>query len=97
MSVAASHSEYQIYLINIAPIYDKKQPKKNNLEIMLCFQFLLRRLITTIMLLPTIVYYYKKKKTYTSKNAQILPSNQNQQKKSGKINQDDETENWKWI
>ena len=57
-SVAASHSEYHIYLINIAPIYDKKQPK--NLEIMLCFQFLLRRLITSMMLLPTIVYYYKK-------------------------------------
>lgn len=47
---------------------------------MLCFQFLLRRLITSMMLLPTIVYYYKK--TYTSKNAQILPSNQNQQKKN---------------
>ena len=58
MNVAASHSEYQIYLINIAPIYDKKQPK--NLEMMLCFQFLLRRLITSMMLLPTIVYYYKK-------------------------------------
>lgn len=27
---------------------------------MLCFQFLLRRLITSMMLLPTIVYYYKK-------------------------------------
>lgn len=59
MNVAASHSEYQIYLINIAPIYDKKNSQKN-LEIMLCFQFLLRRLITSMMLLPTIVYYYKK-------------------------------------
>ena len=59
MNVAASHSEYQIYLINIAPIYDKKKQPKN-LEIMLCFQFLLRRLITSMMLLPTIVYYYKK-------------------------------------
>ena len=33
---------------------------KKTLEIMLCFQFLLRRLITSMMLLPTIVYYYKK-------------------------------------
>ena len=82
MNVAASHSEYQIYLINIAPIYDKKKQPKN-LEIMLCFQFLLRRLITSMMLLPT-YYCLLLQKTYTSKNAQILPSNQNQQKKSGK-------------
>jgi len=55
VSVAASHSEYQIYLINIAPIYDKKQPKTWKVS------NFYRRLITTMMLLPTIVYYNKKR------------------------------------
>ena len=78
MNVAASHSEYQIYLINIAPIYDKKQPKKLGNDVVFPI------FITSSYNFNDATTYYclLLQKTYTSKNAQILPSNQNQQKKN---------------
>ena len=76
MNVAASHSEYQIYLINIAPIYDKNSQK--NLGNNVVFPIF----ITSSYNFNDATTYYclLLQKTYTSKNAQILPSNQNQQK-----------------